>query len=462
MRRGLLAADFAGLMLAYTATVLVEGPSGGLLGPIAEAAALVISFPLWVVAAKLYGLYDHDEERVDYSTADELFAVFNLVTVCTWLVFAASRANRIASPNLDRLAFFWAAAVIVLTLSRSVARSLCRRHASYAQNAIIVGAGEVGQLIARKLLHHPEYGINLLGFIDSQPREQQPELGHLTLLGPLEELPRLIRTLDVGRVVIAFSRERHEEILPLLRQISDLDVQIDIVPRFFDVIGTTVEVHSVEGLPVVGLHPFRLDNSSRFVKRALDVAVSLTALLLLTPLFAVVALLIKVDSRGPVFFRQVRMGAGERPFRIWKFRTMAADAEQHKDEVAHLNEHLADDPRMFKVPADPRVTRVGSYLRRSCIDELPQLFNVLRGEMSLVGPRPLILDEDKYVDGWARKRLNLKPGMTGLWQVLGASEIPFDEMVKLDYRYVAGWSLKTDLELIAKTIPAVLRERQAY
>jgi lipopolysaccharide/colanic/teichoic acid biosynthesis glycosyltransferase len=156
------------------------------------------------------------------------------------------------------------------------------------------------------------------------------------------------------------------------------------------------------------------------------------------------------------------MGAGEQAFRVFKFRTMVDDAETLKGEVAHLNMHVNDDPRMFKVPDDPRVTRVGAFLRRTRIDELPQLFNVLRGEMSLVGPRPLILDEDQYVVRWARRRLKLKPGMTGLWQVLGASDIPFDEMTKLDYLYVTNWSLREDLRLILLTLPALARARAAY
>jgi exopolysaccharide biosynthesis polyprenyl glycosylphosphotransferase len=465
MRRALLVADIFGLAIAYATTALVAGSGGrggGALSSYGEAVAVGLALPVWVVAAKLYGLYDHDEERVDHSTADDLFGVFNLVTVGAWLVFALARLTQIADPALDRLAFFWAGAVVFVTIARLVARVLCRRHASYEQNAIIVGAGDVGQLIAKKLHQHPEYGINLLGFIDSEPREQRPELAHLTLLGSLEELPQLVRSLDVGRVVIAFSRDRHEDLLPLLRRLSDLDVRIDIVPRFFDVMGTSVDVHSVEGLPVVGLRPLRLGRSSRLLKRTMDLAVSAAALVLLAPLFAAVALLIKLDSPGPIFFRQVRMGTGNRTFRIWKFRTMTADADNRKGEVVHLNRHLADDPRMFKLAADPRVTRIGRLLRRFSLDELPQLLNVLTGEMSLVGPRPLILDEDEYVQDWARKRLDLRPGMTGLWQVLGASEIPFDEMIKLDYRYVAGWSLKTDLELIGRTIPAVFRERNAY
>ncbi len=162
---------------------------------------------------------------------------------------------------------------------------------------------------------------------------------------------------------------------------------------------------------------------------------------MLAPVLAVIAVAIKLDSPGPVFFRQVRMGRGDRTFRIWKFRTMTADAELRKAELAHLNKHADGDDRMFKIPDDPRVTRVGRFLRRTSIDELPQLLNVLAGEMSLVGPRPIILDEHRHVEGWATRRLDLRPGVTGLWQVLGRDDIPFGEMVELDYQYVTSWSL---------------------
>jgi lipopolysaccharide/colanic/teichoic acid biosynthesis glycosyltransferase len=175
-------------------------------------------------------------------------------------------------------------------------------------------------------------------------------------------------------------------------------------------------------------------------------------------LFGLVALLIRLDSRGPTFFRQPRIGANGRPFQIWKFRTMIADADERKAEVAHLNVNRAPggDPRMFKILDDPRVTRVGRMLRRCSIDEFPQLINVVRGEMSLVGPRPLIPDEHRFVTDWAERRLLLRPGMTGLWQVLGRSEIPFEEMVRLDCVYVNTWSLWSDLRLIARTVPAMV------
>jgi lipopolysaccharide/colanic/teichoic acid biosynthesis glycosyltransferase len=210
-------------------------------------------------------------------------------------------------------------------------------------------------------------------------------------------------------------------------------------------------------MPLVGLPPLGLSRSSALLKRALDLAVAVPALVVLSPLLALVALAVRLSSPGPVLFRQVRMGSGDRTFEILKFRTMDADADARKRDVAHLNDHLRPgrDARMFKIENDPRVTRLGALLRRYSLDELPQLWNVVRGEMSLVGPRPLILDEDQYVDHWGRQRLDLKPGITGPWQVLGRNGIPFQEMVTLDYLYVTNWSLWTDLALILRTVPVV-------
>jgi lipopolysaccharide/colanic/teichoic acid biosynthesis glycosyltransferase len=236
-------------------------------------------------------------------------------------------------------------------------------------------------------------------------------------------------------------------------------VQIDIVPRLFELVGPNCDMHTVEGVPLLGLPPLRLSRSSKLLKRTFDLALTIPGLVVLTPFFAVIALVLKLDCPGPVFFRQVRMGHNGQTFRMWKFRTMTVDADARKQEFAHLNQHRINggDPRMFKIPNDPRVTAVGRWLRRYSLDELPQLFNVLRGEMSLVGPRPLILDEDKYVEAWARQRLDLKPGCTGPWQVQGGNGIPFEEMVKLDYVYVTSWSLWGDLRLILRTPPLLVR-----
>jgi exopolysaccharide biosynthesis polyprenyl glycosylphosphotransferase len=425
-----------------------------------EIPLFLATLPAWIVIAKLYRLYERDEERTDHSTADEIASVFHMVTVGVWLFFAGAWLTKLASPSVPKLLVFWALAISIVTVARALARALARRSDVYLQNTVIVGAGETGQLIARKLLKHPEYGINLVGFVDSSPKPIRRELRHVAQLGRPERLPAIVRVLDVERVIVAFSGDTHEESLDLIRTLRDLDVQVDIVPRLYELLDPGVSIHTVEGLALLGLAPLKLSRSSQLLKRSVDVAVALCGLCLLAPVFALVGLLIKRSSPGPVFFRQTRMGSGDRTFRIYKFRTMAADADVRKDEVAHLNVHARNggDARMFKVENDPRVTRIGYFLRRYSLDELPQLINVLRGEMSLVGPRPLILDEDRHVgESWARRRLELKPGMTGLWQVLGRSAIAFEEMVRLDYRYVTTWSLWNDFHLLFRTIPIVAR-----
>jgi exopolysaccharide biosynthesis polyprenyl glycosylphosphotransferase len=465
VRRMLLAADVVGLVSALLLAqwLAPASDSADTYSPRMEILAFLLTVPAWVVITKLYGLYDHDDERANHSTADDFGGVFHMVTVCTWLVGVVTYLSGIAHPSAQKLVVFWALAIAFVCIARAGARALARRNEAYVQNTVIVGAGDVGQLFAKKVLNHPEYGINLVGFVDAKPKERRQDLEHVALLGDAGRLPAIVRLLDVERVIVAFSNDSHEETLELLRSVEDLEVQIDIVPRLFEFVGSGVEIHMVEGLPLIGLPPLRLSRSSRLLKRVTDLGLTIPTVVVLTPLFGLLALIIKIDSPGPVFFRQIRMGVGGRTFRIFKFRSMHDNADERKHEVAHLNRHLAPggDPRMFKIVDDPRVTRVGKLLRRFCLDELPQLLNVLAGEMSLVGPRPLILDEDQHVERWARQRLNLKPGVTGPWQVLGRSEIPFAEMVRLDYLYVRRWSLMGDLRLIALTIPALCRRAAA-
>jgi exopolysaccharide biosynthesis polyprenyl glycosylphosphotransferase len=462
VRRALLSADIAGLSLAFLAAqeaYAASVPRTGTLSRFTEFVGFALSLPAWVVAAKIYGLYDKDEERTDHSTADDFSRVFHLVTVCTFLLYAVSHLTRWFNPQFPKLLLFWLLAIVGTVGLRCCARIYCRRQIHYLQNTVIVGAGDVGQTIARKLLKHREYGINLVGFIDANPKERMDGLEHLTLLGDQEDLPDLVALLDVERVIYAFSGEGHQDSLEMIRKLNELDVQVDVVPRFFEVLSAGGEVHTLEGIPMLSLPATRLSRSTRAIKRALDMVSAVTGLIILAPLLGVIAAMIRLESRGPVFFRQVRMGRGDQAFRIWKFRTMVEDAEDRKSDVAHLNKHRAPggDPRMFKIEGDPRVTRLGSFLRRWSLDELPQLLNVLTGEMSLVGPRPLILAEHEHVRSWAHRRLDLRPGITGLWQVLGRDDISFEEMVKLDYVYVTNWSLGGDLTLLAKTARSLVR-----
>ena len=282
------------------------------------------------------------------------------------MFFIAAEMSGLADPPLQRQIAFWLSAVVLITSTRALARAFCRRTVAYLQNTVIVGAGDVGQLVAHKFGQHPEYGINLARLRRREPEREATGLESRRILGP-DQLPELVRVLDVERVVFAFSEDSHEELLDLIRSIKDMGVQIDIVPRLFEVLGTNVGIDTAEGLPLMGLPPLRLTRSAMYSKRVLDLAFSLLCLVPLVPLFGLIAVLIKVDSPGPVFFRQVRRGADETEFRIFKFRTMSADAELRKSEVASLNKHLSEggDPRMFKIPDDPRITRVGRLLRRT-------------------------------------------------------------------------------------------------
>jgi exopolysaccharide biosynthesis polyprenyl glycosylphosphotransferase len=464
VRRALAAADVVGILAAFALTQLAFAGNDAPIdrvGTWAEVVLFALTLPAWIVLGRLYGLYASAEERADHSTVDDVFGVFNMLTVGAWLFFGIAYLLEFADPSFPKLGLFWLLAIALVVSCRAAARIAVRRTDAYVQNTLVVGAGHIGQRVARKLKQHPEYGVNVVGFVDDQPREREAGLGDLTVVGTPAQLPMLVETLNVERVIVAFSRAPHAQTLDLIRSLNGLPVQVDVVPRLFEVLGPQVRVHTAEGLALLGLPPTRLSSSALLLKRALDVTLAGVGLLVLSPILAVAAMAIKLDSPGPVFFRQVRMGRGDRTFRIWKLRTMTTDAEHRKAELTHLSKHATDDARMFKIPDDPRVTRVGRLLRRTSLDELPQLFNVLAGEMSLVGPRPIILEEHRHVEGWAARRLDLKPGITGLWQVLGRDDIPFAEMVELDYRYVTTWSLANDLKLIVKTLPVLVRHRAA-
>jgi exopolysaccharide biosynthesis polyprenyl glycosylphosphotransferase len=256
-------------------------------------------------------------------------------------------------------------------------------------------------------------------------------------------------------VVIAPAGAQGNETLDLIRMAKHAGVRVSVLPRLLDVVGSSVEFDHVDGLTMLGVRRFGLSRSSHFLKRAFDLAGSGVALVFSAPVMLVIAIAIRVESGESVFFRQTRIGKGGRPFEMFKFRSMVQDAEERKETLRALNEAQG----LFKIADDPRITRVGRVLRRTSLDELPQLLNVWRGEMSLVGPRPLVVDEDAKVRGLDRHRLHLTPGMTGHWQILGSARIPMQEMVGIDYLYVANWSLWTDVKILLRTIPYVLASR---
>jgi exopolysaccharide biosynthesis polyprenyl glycosylphosphotransferase len=256
-------------------------------------------------------------------------------------------------------------------------------------------------------------------------------------------------------VMIATSQTNPQVTVDLVRAAKAAGVRVSVVPHVFDVVGNSVVFDDLHGLTVLGVREFALSRSSHALKRGFDLLGAGTMLLAVAPVMALIALAIKLDSRGPILFRQERVGKAGRRFRICKFRTMVPDAEQRKAELIGMNEANG----LFKIEKDPRITRVGRILRKTSMDELPQLFNVLMGEMSLVGPRPLIAAEDRTITGYDRRRLRLTPGMTGHWQIMGSARVPMHEMVKIDYLYVTTWSLFGDLKILARTIPYMLARK---
>jgi len=466
VRRALLTADVVGLAAAFlVGEGLIRLRGDRPIDLRIESLFFGLSIPVFVVLAKIYGLYDRDDERTNHSTVDDFVGVFHLCTVAVWLLYAGAWATGITHPPVEKLLFFWLAAIVLLPVSRSVARTLSRRSTRYLQNTIVVGAGEVGQLVGRKLRQHEEYGIRLLGFVDAEPRPLAEDVEEAGMLGTLEELPELVQALEVDRVVIAFSRDSHERVVDVARGLSELDVQIDIVPRLFELVGPNAEIRTIEALPLLGLPPRRPSRSSRMIKRTLDLCIASTLLVLLAPLLLYIALRIKLDSRGPILFKQQRVGLDMRPFTVLKFRTMRTDTdpEVHRAYIRQtMDKHAAPTGNgLYKLDRGDAITPFGRWLRKTSLDELPQLLNVVRGDMALVGPRPCIAYELENFAPHHFERFLMRPGMTGLWQVTARAHSTFGEALDIDAGYVRGWSLGLDLWLLCRTPLEVLRGRTA-
>lgn len=461
----LVVGDLVGLSVAYLIATMLSGEDGALGSP-RELTLFVLSLPCWVLIAELHGLYHRDEQRTDHATSDDLAGVFHLVTVGVWLLLVASRLEGHPGPDVLNLALFWLLAVCSITGARLIVREAFKRSHAYEQNTVIVGAGAIGQLVCRKLIRHPEYGANVVGFVDRFPRCRRADLPeHLSILGGPQRLPEIVERLGVERVVIAFASEPVEELLALLRQLRSLKVQIDIVPWLFELIGPNVSVHSVEGVTLLGIPSVRQSRVALAVKRLIDIAGACGGLILLSPLIVYIALRIRRDSQGPVLFRQRRLGSQMREFTTLKFRTMTVDtdASAHREYISTImgSEAEAGEAGLYKLDRPDVVTEFGCWLRKTSLDELPQLINILRGDMSLVGPRPCIPYEVENFAPHHYERFMMPQGLTGLWQVTARANSTFREALDMDVAYVRGWSLGLDLRLLLRTPLQVLRQRHA-
>jgi exopolysaccharide biosynthesis polyprenyl glycosylphosphotransferase len=459
--RTLMVADVVAIQLALLGMYLLAE----LIGPPAFIAPTWLMVALWVAVSigwpvlfAMYKLYEGETRAIAPASFDEVGKLFHALLAGSLVLLVFGQGVKkgfdlsVYTP-LEALMFLGIALVLIPTF-RGALRTWVLPALMAPRRTIIVGAGPVGQLVRRKIEAHPEYGLDLVGFVDDRPQGAGQ-------LGRIGELTRLVDEREIDWVVIADSDAPYEETLALLRAVRRPDVHLSIVPTYFELFASNATIEDIEGMPVVSLPPLRFSRTVRALKRGVDVVASGLGLLVLSPLLIGCAIAIKLDSKGPVFFRQRRHGRGGTEFQIFKFRTMVQDAEAQRFALAEQNDMEGGGP-LFKLHEDPRVTRVGRFLRKSSIDELPQLINVLRGEMSLVGPRPFVVHESEQITGWAGRRLETTPGITGLWQVLGRNDIPFEEMVKLDYIYVTNWSLWWDIKILCQTIPVVLARRGAY
>jgi exopolysaccharide biosynthesis polyprenyl glycosylphosphotransferase len=463
LRRLLLAGDVIALCSAFLGTQLVFGTLA-----VGDLPLLLLSIPLWVLLAYGHRLYHLDSYRADYGAADEIGPVLQMATLWSWGTLLALSAVRPEHVPVPKMALFWLLALVLPLVLRSAIRAFAKRQVWYLQNALIIGPLDQATAILEKILRHHEWGINVVACVEGPgtnlpPARDNRLLDLVPVLGGDPDLVELVHRLEIDRVMLTPALSESRRRVEVVCELSELGIHVDLVPSWSDVVGTRFEVNEMEGMPLLTMPRPRLMRSSRCLKRALDLVVGAAALVILAPVLAACALAIKLDSPGPVLFRQRRVGRDDRPFEVFKFRSMYVDADSRKDDVATLNFHGGgNDSGMFKIREDPRITRVGRFLRRYSLDELPQLFNILRGEMSFVGPRPLIETEDRQIEGRFRRRLSLTPGLTGLWQAHGRSDIPFEQMVNLDYLYVTNWSLWGDMKLVMRTASAVLRGSGAY
>jgi exopolysaccharide biosynthesis polyprenyl glycosylphosphotransferase len=350
----------------------------------------------------------------------------------------------------------------LLSLSRLIKRWVWERRMRQGigvDRVLIVGAGEVGRRLMRNIVAQPELGYQVIGFVDDDSKKNRTDIGRFKALGDIDNLPRVVQEEAIDEVIITLPWMHHRKILGIMRQCEREQVRARIVPDLFQLALSRVDIEDLGGIPIIGVKEVAITGWNLAFKRASDLVLSLAVLTFLSPLLLLISVAIKLDSPGPILFKQVRMGKGGRRFTCYKFRSMRQGAEEERPQLADRDEVVGPT---FKIRHDPRCTRVGRLLRRTSLDELPQFYNVLRGEMSVVGPRPAIPAEVEQYQEWHRKRLEVSPGITGLWQVSGRSQLTFDEMCLLDIYYLENWSPLLDLKIALKTIPAALAGRGAY
>jgi exopolysaccharide biosynthesis polyprenyl glycosylphosphotransferase len=449
----MLLSDAVALTLSMMIGLLVISPLDDSIEGIHRVVRDLKFVPVFLLAVCIHGGYSLTSQRLATKGGQARRAMARALSTGVLLSLAF---DALLSMNDDRhlrigeALAIGAPALLLLPALRHLVRRIPGLGRAQATRVMIVGSGRVATSVAARLGRCEE--VEVVGMVDDDPPPGQP------VLGGLGDLPRLIQQHRVDHALVAFSRTPSHQTLDQLRQ-SGSQVSISVVPRLYEMLTWRSRLEELQGIPLLHVAPAELSRAARRIKRGMDIVVSSAALFVLSPVMLVAAIGIRMTSPGPVFFRQLRSGRGGVPFSIFKFRTMYVDAEDRRADLLADNEI---DSVLFKIRDDPRITKVGKFLRKTSIDELPQFINVLKGDMSLVGPRPFILEESAQIEGWATRRFDVPPGITGLWQVSGRSELTYDDLRHLDTVYVTSWSLWWDLRILAQTPGSVLKQRGAF
>ncbi|MCX5725568.1 MAG: undecaprenyl-phosphate glucose phosphotransferase [Candidatus Saganbacteria bacterium] len=419
---------------------------------------LILVVILWLSVFKLFGIYD----RKYSSLFDEVASIFAATAPSVLILLGLLFLYRELWFSRQVIIYAWVITFVLSSASRiflvNFQKSLFSKGIGITRS-LIIDAGETGQALAMRIKDDPALGYRVVGFLDDDEKLLDKSFHGAAVLGKISEAKDIIKGRRIDEIIIASQRLSSSKILDIITECERKRIKFKIVPGILEIMASRVNTDEVGGIPLVTISEIQLRGFNAVLKRGTDLMASLLALIIFSPILLLTAIAIKLNSKGPVFFRQERVGRDGKPFKMYKFRSMVKDAEKLFPKLALLSE--VEGP-MFKIKKDPRVTSIGAFLRRSSLDEIPQLLNVWRGEMSLVGPRPPIPREVKKYDSWHIKRLRIAPGMTGLWQVSGRSDLPFEDMVRYDIYYIENWSLWLDFKIILQTIPAVISGGGAY
>ncbi|MFT3865064.1 MAG: exopolysaccharide biosynthesis polyprenyl glycosylphosphotransferase [Solirubrobacterales bacterium] len=451
LRRVLLGADSTAVLLALG---VAFGVAADRSRPEVDVLWIIPTIPAWFLLFRAYGLYQRPLRQFEPTYLDDLSSVFHALLIGTlglWVWFRAMPVQRL---DLEEVILFGVTASVLITLLRATVRINSLRIRGPERVLVIAPLADV-EILRRKFGNHPEYEMEVVSAM-TLGGENHDGLD-LRLCHDFDDVGHALRAGEVDHVMVQLNQEliSQEEIAELMRTCHQARIRFGTFPREKSLLPPGVQVNHVEGTGFLSYHPPVLSRSSQIIKRTTDLLIAIPLLILFAIPMAIIALAIKLDDGGEVLFSQARVGRDGEHFQLLKFRTMVPNADEL---VAGLMAQSLD-PDWLVMEEDPRVTRVGHFLRRSSLDELPQLWNVIRGEMSLVGPRPLPVRDDEAVRGWGRHRLDFVPGVTGWWQVLGRNNIPFKEMVEIDYAYVTSWTFWGDIKLLIRTIPVVLSKR---